>query len=159
MSGKGIDSRLAEVQRRIAQLDNVMLKEGGQLEKVLKEIVALRTEQEALLIVKKVIIDVFARIVQRTPVDTGRARASWQFGIGVEPVGAVEAGEWQGKIPSLVAEATQKIIAAPATVWFIANHLDYIEQLEAGWSKQAPAGMVALTLREMSQHLQKAISL
>ena len=159
MSGNGIDSRSAEVQRRIAQLDRVMTDEGGKLENVLKEIVALRTEQEALLIVKKVIVDVFARIVERTPVDTGRARASWQFGIGVEPAGTVEEGDWHGKIPTLVAEATEKIVAAPAAVWFIANHLDYIEQLEAGWSKQAPAGMVALTLREMSQHLQKAISL
>lgn len=31
---------------------------------------------------------------------------------------------------------------------FLTNNLPYIERLERGWSKQAPTGMVALTVAE-----------
>ena len=158
MSG-GIDARIAAVQKKIAQLDKVLTDDGSKFEQTLNAIVRLRTEEEALLIVKKVVIDVFSRIVDRTPVDTGRARASWQFDAGTEPSGVVPEGEWKAKVPELVNEAVSKIVAAPAAVWFIANHLEYIEALEAGWSKRQPQGMVSLTVREMSARLQEAVPL
>ena len=154
MAGEGISRRLAEVQRKIGQLENVVTNDVGRFNKALAEIVRLKTEEEALLIVKKVVIDAYARIVDRTPVDTGRARASWQFGINTEPQGKVPEGDYRSQISGIVAETVSEIEAAPAAVWFIANNLDYIEALEAGWSKQAPAGMVSLTLREITRQLE-----
>ena len=154
MAGEGISRRLAEVQRKIGQLENVVTNDVGRFNKALAEIVRLKTEEEALLIVKKVVIDAYARIVDRTPVDTGRARASWQFGINTEPQGKVPEGDYRSQIAGIVAENVSEIEAAPTAVWFIANNLDYIEALEAGWSKQAPAGMVSLTLREIARQLE-----
>ena len=154
MAGEGISRRLAEVQRKIGQLENVVTNDVGRFNKALAEIVRLKTEEEALLIVKKVVIDAYASIVDRTPVDTGRARASWQFGINTEPQGKVPEGDYRSQISGIVAETVSEIEAAPAAVWFIANNLGYIEALEAGWSKQAPAGMVSLTLREITRQLE-----
>lgn len=154
MAGKGIERRLAEVRAKIKQLDSIITADVNKFNAAIQEFARLKTEEEALLIVRKVVIDAYSRIVDRTPVDTGRARASWQFGFNTEPGGKVPEGDYKAMIAGIVAENVAKIEAAPAAVWYIANHLDYIEALEAGWSKQAPAGMVSLTLRELARQLE-----
>jgi len=63
-------------------------------------------------------VESYKRIKVKTPVDTGRARASWFYEL--EP-----------------------------DVGTIYNTVDYILELENGSSKQAPEGMVAITLAEM----------
>lgn len=154
MAGSGIERRLAEVQARIKQLDNVVTADVNRFNAAIQEIARLKAEEEALLIVRKIVIDAYARIVDRTPIDTGRARASWQFGVNAEPDGKVPDGDYKAKIAGIVAENVAQIAEASPGKWFIANHLDYIEALEAGWSKQAPAGMVGLTLRELARQLE-----
>ena len=37
------------------------------------------------------------------------------------------------------------------SIFWISNNLEYIEYLEAGSSQQAPAGMVSLTVAELSE--------
>lgn len=154
MAGEGIESRIEKVRKRIAALDKITTRDAKKFTRAINEIVALKTEEEALLIVKKVIFDMYSRIVDRTPVDTGRAAASWQVGIESEPSGKEPEGNYRDKIPAIVAENIEKLYVAPAGIWFISNHLEYIEALEAGWSKQAPAGMVSLTLKELSRQLE-----
>lgn len=155
MAGEfSIEQRRKAIQSRIAALNHQHYRDVDKFNAAIQEIARLKTEEEALLIVQKVVIDVYARIVDRTPVDTGRARASWQFGVNTEPEGKVAEGDYRAKIAGIVAENIAQIADAPAAVWFISNHLDYIEALEAGWSKQAPAGMVGLTLRELTRQLE-----
>lgn len=67
---------------------------------------------------KKVALEVFKRIVARTPVDTGLARDSW-------------------------------VLSGSAPNYLISNPQPYINKLEHGSSKQAPAGMVRITLAEL----------
>lgn len=153
MIGDGIDRRREAMRKRIAELDAKLFSDAAQFTDALNEIAKLKIEGEALLIVKKVILDVYSRIVERTPVDTGRAAASWQVGIESEPRGEVPEGNWKSEIPAIVAENVEKLSVAEAGIWFIANHLDYIERLEAGWSKRQPEGMVGVTLRELSRQL------
>ena len=153
-SAFSIEQRRKAIQSRIEALNHRQYRDVEKFNTALQEIVRLKTEEEALLIVQKVVADVYARIIDRTPVDTGRARASWQFGVGVEPKGEVPEGDYKVQLSAIIAENLDKIEAAPAAVWFIANHLDYIEALEAGWSQQAPAGMVGLTIRELTRQLQ-----
>lgn len=76
MPVEAYEYRIQEIRRRIKELDSVMTDDVNKFEKILQEQVRLTIEGEALLIVKKVISKVFIRIVMRTPVDTGRARAS-----------------------------------------------------------------------------------
>lgn len=162
------DRKLSAVRARIAKLENLHTRSVEKWERTIDELVRLKTEEEALLIFKAIVINAFSRIVSRTPVDTGRARASWQFGVGVEPKGVAPEGEHpemkvQGRraIRSAIAEELEKIEAAPAGVlWYIANHLEYIEALEAGSSKQtAPYGMLGLTLNELRNELRRKLEL
>ena len=164
MPVEAYEYRIQEIRRRIKELDSVMTDDVNKFEKILQEQVRLTIEGEALLIVKKVISEVFIRIVMRTPVDTGRARASWQFGVGTAPSGVAPDKEYPELKDKEISESQvraavlEEISAAPASVWFISNNLEYIEALEAGWSKkQAPAGMVSLTLREMTRQLEQEL--
>ena len=111
---------------------------------------------------KKIVLDLLAGVVRRTPVDTGRARGNWQLSIG-KP----EEQEKVQKIPHF------------SVVW-LSNNLPYIEVLEfgkftpknpgpskdhrkkrkgktwvkGGYSVQAPKGMLRVTLAQVESELQ-----
>ena len=98
-------------------------------------------------------LNLLSRIVYRTPVDTGRARANWQVS-NVSP-NTNERKRFKKNQPNAVATDTvargQKNIdknKEGQSIW-LANNLPYIERLESGtWSKQAPQGMVAISIEE-----------
>lgn len=105
--------------------------------------------------VRKVALSLHDRIVQRTPVDTGRARSSWTLQIdtadtatqpeSVQYSPAQAASIATGLAASRITGLTD---AAPYRDVWIANNVPYIEKLEGGSSKQAPSGMVAISLAE-----------
>ena len=98
-------------------------------------------------------LNLLSRIVYRTPVDTGRARANWQVS-NVSP-NTNERKRFKKNQPNAVATDTvargQKNIdknKEGQSIW-LANNLTYIQRLESGtWSKQAPQGMVAISIEE-----------
>jgi len=130
---------------------------------------ALAVEGDLQTIVKKVCIDIFARIAERTPIDTGRSRANWNISFGkeppsdeekYEPFGDVRKSKTKGKAgKSTMASKVikQKIEGFDFDLTdeyiIIYNNVHYIEYLENGHSRQAPAGMVAVTLTEFDYHL------
>lgn len=103
------------------------------------------------LVLRKVALDLHRRVVLRTPVDTGRARGNWQ--IGVNTISRGETGATGGK-RAVAADAGAAALSGLADAKagdrvFIVNSVPYIFRLEQGHSqKQAPQGMVAVTLRE-----------
>lgn len=104
-------------------------------------------ENRVVEFTKKVALEALARVVKRTPVDTGRARGNWQLAIG-RPGGQTfdvtsESGA-MARARSAIAELP------PFSVVYLSNHLPYIERLENGYSKQSPAGMVAVTVAEIN---------
>ena len=111
-------------------------------------------------IVRKVALELFARIIYKTPVDTGRARSNWQVSIGTPAAGTVEIDDKSGK--ATVSQATAKSAGFKAgDTIYLANNLPYIRRLEeggygegpktvGGFSRQAPQGMVTLTVQEFS---------
>ena len=52
-----VDRRIEAVRQRIAQLDKITTADGKRFGDTINEIVHLKVEEEALLIVKKIIID------------------------------------------------------------------------------------------------------
>lgn len=78
----------------------------------------------------------------KTPVDTGRARANWFMAEGAPDTSATAA-----KTPKDYARGDFQANGVPI---FITNSLPYIVALEYGHSKQAPAGMVRVTLAEIA---------
>jgi hypothetical protein len=93
----------------------------------------------------RVAVDLFKRIVDKTPVDTGRARASWNMSVNeadrsVPPEG--QASYPKPHPPILQMQPGDSIV--------ISNNLPYITALEDGHSKQAPPhAMVALSIEEV----------
>ena len=96
---------------------------------------------------REVAIDVDQRVVLKTPVDTGRARANWVVGFS-RPVRRARRTVDQSGGATIV-ENTRKIQQAKdfVNVW-ISNNLPYINELENGSSRQAPAGMARLAVNE-----------
>lgn len=87
-----------------------------------------KTEAKAERVFRATGLEMFGRIVKRTPVDTGRLRNNWQI------------------TPN--AKIGQKL--------FITNNLPYAKRIEDGYSKQAPAGMVKVTIAEFDSIVRQA---
>ena len=106
---------------------------------------------------KKIVLEAYRRIVMRTPVKTGRAKLNWQVSINEPAEGTID----EGFSPNISdGEVIEKGLVAlamlpPFSIVWIANNLEYIEFLEDGSSKQAPEGMVALTVQELEQMFKK----
>lgn len=115
----------------------------------------------AKLKIKKVRVNyafaLYSSIVKKTPVDTGRARANWNVSVGSNDTSITEETKKNGlkhEISEINPNGDESI--------FISNNLPYIEKLEYGgypnppksksgktvngYSKQAPNGMVGVTL-------------
>jgi hypothetical protein len=91
--------------------------------------------------VKKAALFLDGQLVQRTPVDTGRARSNWLASLGnpkTEAVEATQAAQALGRNSSIISKFN---VLLNKTV-FIANNLPYITRLNEGSSNQAPAGFV-----------------
>jgi hypothetical protein len=116
---------------------------------------------------QKITLEALTRLVQRTPVDTGRARGNWQVGIRGRPPGEVDV---EGLLPhhdppmssapslAVAGQAAlddgQKRIQQiqPFMVSHVTNNVSYILLLEDGGSKQCPPnGMLVLTFEELAE--------
>lgn len=104
--------------------------------------------------IQKTVIDIYTGVIKKTPVDTGAARASWLLGFYNPPSGDnanFSGGEAAATSFGLTHMQTKLSTMTEPSVVFITNNLDYIEYLENGKSDQAPYGMVALTIAEVSE--------
>jgi hypothetical protein len=135
------------------------------------------TRDELVLFHKKIHLEALRRVVLKTPVDTGRARGNWQTTLGTPADGEVDRLDKRGG-GVIASEGLGKLtlLRAFSTSW-LTNNVPYIEVLErglypnpvkfgsyvprrrggrrhvirsaGGYSKQAPNGMLAVTLAEL----------
>ncbi|MHC4644042.1 MAG: hypothetical protein ACYTBJ_00975 [Planctomycetota bacterium] len=103
-------------------------------------------EENYEAIVTKTVIDLFASIAELTPVDTGRAKANWALGMSPTDTNYADITN---------ADNFEYRLRDGTTIW-IYNNLVYIVPLEEGHSKQAPRGMVAVSLKRFRRFLNKA---
>ena len=95
---------------------------------------------------RKITLDAFSEVIMMSPVDTGRFRGNWQPAIGSAPSGTIEATDPSGNM--VIAKVSGVVAGMQAgDVIYMANNLPYAQRLEDGWSQQAPAGMVRLTVQ------------
>lgn len=117
-------------------------------------------------------------VVLLTPVDTGRARSSWNVAVGTPDTTVPAEGSYPGE--PRIDTSSLSSLGAYQTVW-ITSSLPYIEVLEfggypdpvqlgtwdrklkrfvirssGGYSKQAPLGMVRITFDQVRQALRAA---
>lgn len=94
-------------------------------------------------------------VVMTTPVDTGRARANWMFG-KVLPKGTLDGIDTSGAatIAKIAGQVTS--LKAGGEVWIV-NNMPYAGRLEYGYSQQAPAGMVRVTLANLPAAIEQYV--
>ncbi len=101
----------------------------------------------------RIVLDLFVRLTKRTPVDTGRARASWDIKVGASSDYLPEVGTYAG-----AKDVTGEISSIDGKqIVFVTTSLDYMKYLEEGSSSQAPAGMVLLSLAELEVELENIL--
>lgn len=105
--------------------------------------------------VATVALEVFRRVVVRSPVDTGRFRANWQYGVDVATGKVFDSPAWTPQSPA-PAPTEPEPARSLEIVHVISNHLPYARRLEWGHSAQAPAGMVRITVAEFEGIVDKA---
>ena len=126
------------------------------------------TEDKIRTTVRWICLEITSRVIMKTPVDTGRARGSWTPALDVIP-GGREAIDKSGTAPLMEADSVLVQFRLGQTFYLI-NSVPYIMALEygrfpqnptgggktrsgksktvGGFSRQAPKGMVRVTLSE-----------
>jgi hypothetical protein len=107
------------------------------------------------LVVRKIALEMFSRVIQKSPVDTGRFKGNWQVAIGSIPDGTLQLDDKAGT--ATIAKVTAEALNVKAgQVIYLVNNLPYAQALEYGHSKQAPNGMVRLTVLEFNSVVEGA---
>jgi len=137
-------------------------------------------------LVRKTVLDIGTRLVERTPVGNpdlwekwnkggvgknsdhwlvttgfvsegyvgGHARANWSHSEGFpdeKEFKVIDENEGENNISVRRISASCKKLGAAGKIHYIQNSVPYIERLEDGYSKQAPAGMVSVTRAEFAK--------
>lgn len=107
---------------------------------------------------RKVALDLLSKIIDRTPVDTGRLLMSWVVTDGVPSEYVPPDGGTGGDAAAAAAAARANIIAEfrePFDVTWLASNLPYAPRIEFGYSAvKAPAGMVRVSIAEIEVELE-----
>lgn len=157
MPSDRLTARRRELQRQMEEANDRICANGRDLKKAFQQWVNAAHE-DGLLAFLAQLADCYGRLVQRTPVDTGRARAGWHIE-GEENEWRPDLGEYEkakGEAAAIISQEVLKLEAlSKADVIYIMNNVEYILPLEAGWSRQS-SGFWALFLSELSSQLEKA---
>lgn len=127
-----------------------------------------KTDVRMHLLVRKIVLDVGTRLVMRSPVGDpsrwastapkgytgGHFRGNWQYGEGFIPQGALATIDKSGRASIARLKPGDK---PGGQVHYIVNNLPYAMELERGHSKQAPQGIVGLTVMEFRPIVEKAL--
>jgi len=109
----------------------------------------IKTQNKIAMVVQRTGLRMLAKVVTRSPVDTGRFRGNWQLQLNEIPQGVVETLDKDGG-PTISEGENELAGLALGDSIYIVNNLPYAQKLENGHSQQAPTGMVAITVAEFS---------
>lgn len=140
-----------------------------------------KTKADADKVVRLLALQALRSVVMKSPVDTGRFRANWMVGVGDFSAKTSEAFDLDGERAIAAGMGVINNVKAGQVV-YIYNNLPYGPVLEYGlypnppmygswdrktksmvikslngFSRQAPAGMVRITLRELSGAMRQTV--
>jgi hypothetical protein len=111
-------------------------------------------------VVRKTAIDLYGKVVERTPVDTGRARANWNISTDSPDFTTTDAGQYpemQNNAALTAATKAERVLGqGDVRVVWIANGLPYINRLNHGHSQQAPSAFVETAITEVEAEIDAA---
>jgi len=130
-----------------------------------------KTKADTDLVVRATVAKVDSRLVQRSPVGDasywkskppkgyvgGRFRGNWQMTIGSPASGSTGATDPDGSA-TISSHASVVAQAKAGDVIYLMNNLPYSKRIEQGWSRQAPVGVVALTVVEFGTLFDDAVN-
>ena len=132
---------------------------------------AEKAKERADEAVGAVVVGIAAELDRRSPVGDatywknpppkgyvgGHFRANWQLSIGSMP-----SGEVPGVDPTGAATQARILAVVPddasGHVYYIANNVPYAQRIEYGWSRQAPEGLVGLTVLKFREIVENAVA-
>lgn len=113
-------------------------------------------------VVRKTALELQTGMVESSPVDSGRFKGNWQCGVGA--IDSTQSGKMDttplgdhDKSGSTARTDGVLIGWKPGKTIYLTNALPYSRRLEHGWSKQAPSGVVRLTVQNYSRALAEAV--
>jgi hypothetical protein len=130
-----------------------------------------KTKDDADKIVRYALNTVDGRLVQRSPVGDasywqrpappgytgGRFKGNWQMSIGSPATGSLDVIDKDGSA-TIAAHGGIVGAAKAGGVYYMMNNLPYAKPIEEGWSRQAPVGLVALTVVEWNNIVENAVN-
>jgi hypothetical protein len=130
-----------------------------------------KTKDDADKIVRYALHTIDSRLVQRSPVGDGsywqrpppkgytggRFRGNWQMSIGSAASGTKNVVDKDGSA-TLAAHASVVSVARAGEVYYMVNNLPYAKRIEEGWSRQAPVGLVAITVVEWNNIVENVVN-
>lgn len=130
-----------------------------------------KTKADSDLVVRAVLMKIDGRLISRSPVGDatywkskppkgyagGRFRGSWQMQIGSPATGLIRTADKDGSATA-ASHASTVAAAKAGDVIYMTNNTPYAERIEQGWSRQAPVGLVALTVVEFNVLFDEAVN-
>jgi hypothetical protein len=114
-----------------------------------------KAKGNATLVVRRTSLDLLSRVIQKSPVDEGRFKSSWLVSLNAIPEGVPGTIDKSGA-PSF-ARLNMAVAGMKAGDYIaMTSSLAYSRKLEYGHSKQAPSGVVRITVAEFPQVVAKA---
>lgn len=107
-------------------------------------------------VMRKAVIDLFQRVVNESPFDTGRFKGNWQITSNIPAEGTVDRMDPGGAQANAEIASHMSELEDPMEmeVWLV-NNLPYAEPLEYGLSDQAPEGMVRVNIAKFPRIVAK----
>lgn len=127
---------------------------------------AKQTDVELQRVIRRIAIDLQNRVIEKTPVSSGFARASWNISVNKpdESVPVAETINRNASKGTTISEHRGKRGRGALASFdpyrdtiFLNNSAPYILELESGRSAQAPAGMLLVSLAEIEAEIESGL--
>lgn len=117
------------------------------------EKIAAITKSNVAQVMQIATVEFYRQVIISTPVDTGRARHGWNITVGAPSKTVPPEGKYS--MPNINEHGLETTVSVtPDQVIYITNRVPYIENLNKGSSRQAPARFVELA----AERVQRGIS-
>jgi hypothetical protein len=134
-----------------AQPSVSMKLEASNFNNLVQQFIKGLSDERASSALVKIGLDLLAMIMMKNPVDTGRSRAAWYVSWNFLSGKTGGAGGRQPKSPAESAGYSKgsinAVLSGPNKRIEMINAVAYVGRLEYGWSKQAPYGMVRISMQ------------
>lgn len=115
-----------------------------------------KTNGNINLVLRKFSLEALSFVIQMSPVLSGRFKGNWQAQIGSYPTDSLLRTDKSGQITIGQVSAVVQTFTS-GSVLYMVNNVSYARALEYGHSKQAPEGMVRVTVAHFNTFLANAV--